>query len=835
MGMSEAGEAASRRSRKTKFSIANRVWLVMGLLLFLFFVTSSVSHLLTKRIKEDVKHLVLVEDTRQDAVTKMETRLAELARSVFAYAHERSESSREAIGQWQGEFDRAILVYTRLAKTDEERGLSNEISAFFDVFKTLSEEVVALTDEQHDELAPLRSKMEALDTLINERIQQTRSQDETGRMSKIEAVLGMESTISQHIIYLEAYAASRRSEDREKARVSQAAFEWFVSQFGTADLDDEDRAWLDQLTADFTALSSAGRRIMSVIDRKRTVLNNFEVQRTRIEGLLDNRLFPAVRTARSRVQRDVSFSISFAIWFLLSMTLFGVVVGAGASIALTRGLVQPILSLTEGAEAIGEGRFDYRIDIRSDDELGRLAASFNRMAQNRQEAEESLRKQAYHDTLTKLPNRVLFQLRLAEALDNARRVNRQVAVHCLDLNKFKDVNDTLGHPMGDLLLQQVAGRLNGCVRKSDTVARLGGDEFAVIQTNLTNSAGISVLAGRVIDSLAMPFDLSDERVYTGTSIGISTYPNDGAEPELLLKNADLALYRAKHEGRLEGRGRYSLFDRAMNVEVQERKSLEQDIRRALDNDEFFLNYQPQIDIESGRIIGAEALVRWHHPERGMVSPGEFIPVAEQAALVNNLTEIVLAKACAQIRAWRDADLPLFRVSVNLSPADFKRKDIVAVITRVLDENGLEPRFLELEITEGMVMSGAETVIATLNELHELGVDLAIDDFGTGFSSLSYLKQFPVDRLKIDQAFVGDVLSNKEDASIIEAIINLGHNFSLTVIAEGVETAEQMNFLRRQGCDEAQGYFISRPLDADAIAEFVKGFTLDGRREASKTA
>ena len=835
MGMSETGEVASRRSRKAKFSIANRVWLVIGLLLFLFFVTSSVSHLLTKRIEEDVKHLVLVEDARQDAVTEMGIRLAGLARSVFAYAHERSESSSEAIGHWQAEFDRAIRVYTRLAKTDEERGLSKEISAFFDEFKALSEEVVALTDEQHEELAPLRSKMEAVDTLINERIQQTRSRDDTDRMSKFEAVLGMESTISQHISYLEAYAASGRPEDRDKAQVSQAAFEWFATLFRNADLDNEERAWLDQLTADFTVLSSASGRIMSVIDRKRTVLNNFEIQRTRIEGLLDNRLLPAVRTARTQVQRDVSFSISFAIWFLLSMTLFGVVVGACASIALTRGLVQPILSLTEGAEAIGEGRFDYRIDIRSDDELGRLAASFNRMAQNRQDAEEVLRKQAYHDTLTKLPNRVLFQLRLAEGLDNARRVNRLVAVHCLDLNKFKDVNDTLGHPMGDLLLQQVAGRLNDCVRKSDTVARLGGDEFAIIQTNLTDSAGITVLASRVIDSLAMPFDLNDERVYTGTSIGISTYPNDGAEADLLLKNADLALYRAKHEGRLEGRGKYALFDRTMNAEVQARKSLEEDIRRALDNDEFFLNYQPQIDIESGRIVGAEALVRWHHPERGMVSPGEFIPVAEQAALINNLTEIVLAKACAQIRAWHDAGLPPFRVSVNLSPADFKRKDIVAVITRVLDENGLEPRFLELEITEGMVMSSAETVIATLNELHELGVDLAIDDFGTGFSSLSYLKQFPVDRLKIDQAFISDVLSNKEDASITEAIINLGHSFGLTVIAEGVETAEQMDFLRHQGCDEAQGSFISRPLDPEALAEFVKSYTVDGLREAFKTA
>ncbi|MFP6744528.1 MAG: EAL domain-containing protein, partial [Alphaproteobacteria bacterium] len=292
---------------------------------------------------------------------------------------------------------------------------------------------------------------------------------------------------------------------------------------------------------------------------------------------------------------------------------------------------------------------------------------------------------------------------------------------------------------------------------------------------------------------------------------------------------------AKHEGLLEGRGKYILFDRDMNAEVQDRKSLEADIRLALDRDEFFLKYQPQIHMASGRMVGAEALVRWRHPERGMVSPGEFIPVAEQAGLVNSITEVVPAKACAQIRLWRDTGLPDFRVLVNLSPADFKRKDIVGLITRVLDDNQLEPKTLELEITEGMVRSDADTVISTLNELHTLGVDLAIDDFGTGFSSLSYLKQFPVDRLKIDQAFVGDVLSNVEDASITEAIINLGHNFNLTVIAEGVETAEQLEFLRRQGCDEAQGYYISRPLSAENLGQFVEDFSLDALNNISNTA
>ena len=833
--MVEVNSTANGRDRKSPLSIANRVWLVMGLLLFLFFVTSSVSHFLTKRIEDNVKHLVLFEDAQLNAVAHMGIRLAKFSGAVAGYARERGSADRSEIARQERGFEDAVGIYLKKSDTNEERELIRQVGNVFDGLRSLSVKIIALTDEHHSELPPLRAKMRTVDDLVDERIRQAEISNDAAALVKFESLLGMDSKISEHFSYLEAYAAVGLATDRDLALVSHAAFEWHMARYRDAELSAGERAWVISLSTEFQALSAAGNRLMDTIDVKRGLLNEFSVERSRIEKLLDERLVPMVSAAREQVQGDVSFSISFAIWFLLSMTLFGVVIGAIASVALTRGLVRPILRLTEGAEAIGRGNFDHRIDIRSDDEIGRLAESFNRMAHNRQEAEKALRQQAHHDVLTKLPNRVLFQIRLAEALDNAHRIDRIVAVHCLDLNKFKDVNDTLGHPAGDLLLQQFAARLGEFHRQSDTVARLGGDEFAVIQTNLADDHGITILAGRIIDSLAAPFDLNGERIFTGASIGISTYPHDGTEAEVLLKNADLALYRAKHEGLLEGHGKYVLFDRDMNAEVQGRKTLEADIRLALDRGEFFLNYQPQIHMASGRMVGAEALVRWHHPERGLISPGEFIPVAEQAGLVNSITEIVLAEACAQVRLWRDNGLPDFRVSVNLSPADFKRKDIVALITRVLDENQLEPKYLELEITEGMVMSGADTVIATLNELHALGVDLAINDFGTGFSSLSYLKQFPVDRLKIDRAFVSDVLSNVEDASITEAIINLGHNFNLTVIAEGVETAEQLEFLRQQGCDEVQGYYISRPLDPADIGPFIDGFSLATVNDISNTA
>ena len=514
---------------------------------------------------------------------------------------------------------------------------------------------------------------------------------------------------------------------------------------------------------------------------------------------------------------NVSFSISMTIWFLLTMTLLGVVIGGFAAVLLTRGIVQPIMKLTAGAEAIGKGELDHRIDIDSDDELGDLATSFNRMAETRQQSEKALRETAHHDALTKLPNRAYFQIRLTEALDNARRAGRLVAVHFLDLDHFKDVNDTLGHPAGDDLLKQVSARLLACVRTTDTVARLGGDEFAIIQSNISQQYGITVLAERVVESIAEPFTLDQEQVFTGTSIGITVFPHDDTDPDQLFKNADLALYQAKQEGR----SNYRLYDPAMNEEVHARKALEQDIRQALEQGDFFLNYQPQIDIASGRITGVEALVRWKHPERGMVSPAEFIPVAEQARLISRLTDGVLREACEQARAWLDTGLPAITMSVNLSPADFKRQDIVSTVTSILEASGWAPEYLELEITEGMVMSGVESVIATLNELHEIGVGLAIDDFGTGFSSMNYLKQFPLDRLKIDQSFVRDILTSEEDASITKAIIQLGHSLGLKVIAEGVESERQLEFLRQSGCDEAQGYYFSRPIPAEELAAMLR--------------
>lgn len=434
----------------------------------------------------------------------------------------------------------------------------------------------------------------------------------------------------------------------------------------------------------------------------------------------------------------------------------------------------------------------------------------------RKESEATIERLAMEDALTGLPNRTQFHSRLTDAIDQSERTGRLVGVMLLDLDYFKKVNDTLGHPAGDELLRQVSGRIKDCLRSTDTVARLGGDEFAVIVTNAQEPVAITSIAERIVESLARSFDLDGQEVHTGTSVGITIYPHDRGQSDQLLRNADMALYRAKEEGR----GTYQLYDSQMQEEVQARRLLESDLRRAMDREELRIVYQPQFDCRTGELVGAEALLRWRHPERGEVSPAEFIPVAESTRLIIPISEWVLASVCAQSKAWRRSGAAQICISVNISPLHFKQNNLAERIQAALTQADLEPRWLELEITEGVAMSEGSEAKRTLNELKALGIKLAIDDFGTGYSSLNRLKQFPVDRLKIDQSFVRDITTDWDDAAINSAVIQIGHSLNIKVIAEGVETKEQFEFLVEQGCNEAQGYLFSPPLDAEDFAAFV---------------
>ncbi len=423
--------------------------------------------------------------------------------------------------------------------------------------------------------------------------------------------------------------------------------------------------------------------------------------------------------------------------------------------------------------------------------------------------EQNIHSLANFDELTGLPNRSLLHDRITQLLAAAHRDNQKFALLYLDLDRFKHVNNSMGHGVGDKLLQVVAARLQKCVREVDTVSRIGGDEFILLLRE-TDADGAARVANRLVKALVASCNIDVIQISTNASIGISVYPDNAEDVDTLMKHAEVAMFRAKEEGR----NNIQFFAPEMNSHSSQIFFMETDLRLAMENNEFALHYQPQVDLVSGRICGAEALIRWQHPVRGLVSPGEFIPVAEETGQIIPIGEWVLRTACTQLAAWRRESMPVFPIAVNLSIRQLRQPDLAQLVSAVLKETGLRPDDLELEITESIMMTKVDTAMKFLTEMNDLGVQLSIDDFGTGYSSLSYLKKLPVNTLKIDQSFVSDIGVDENDASIVRSIISLGHQFNLQVIAEGVETLEQLNFLRAHGCDEMQGYYFSRPLPPD---------------------
>ncbi|RFC40191.1 MAG: PAS domain S-box-containing protein/diguanylate cyclase (GGDEF) domain-containing protein [Candidatus Nitrotoga sp. CP45] len=434
----------------------------------------------------------------------------------------------------------------------------------------------------------------------------------------------------------------------------------------------------------------------------------------------------------------------------------------------------------------------------------------------RKAAEERMVYIAQHDFLTNLPNRMMLHDRLAQAIAHAGREQRKVAVMFLDLDRFKGVNDTLGHLVGDKLLKVVAGRISSVARTSDTVSRLGGDEFAIMLPYVENTDDIATIAVKLLTSIAGPCVIDGNEIEVTTSIGISVFPEDGNDSESLIAHADAAMYQAKGNGR----NNYQFFTHEMNRRSLERMAIKNKLSHALERNELFLLYQPQVNLQSGRIVGVEALIRWNHPVHGNVLPAQFIPIAEENGLIPPIGEWVLREACRQNQEWRKLGLAKITMAVNLSAVQFRQKNLGEIIKAILYESGLAPSGLELEITEGVVMQDAEAAILLLEDMKAMGLKLSVDDFGTGYSSLSYLKRFPIDKFKIDQSFVRDLATDTDDAVIVSTIISMAHSLKLKVIAEGVETLEQLAFLKQQGCDEIQGYYFSQPICAEELTKLL---------------
>jgi len=474
-----------------------------------------------------------------------------------------------------------------------------------------------------------------------------------------------------------------------------------------------------------------------------------------------------------------------------------------------------VLIQRSGSEVAIEGSAAY-----TRDPVGNITGSifvFNDISAARAKSLE-LSHLAQHDFLTDLPNRVLLNDRITQAISYAARYSKELAVMFIDLDDFKRINDSLGHTSGDKLLQSVANRLVACVRRSDTVSRLGGDEFVVLLSQVEHAEDATFISKKILSSLAEPFSVDHKYLDISASIGVSTYPDDGQDAESLLHKADTAMYAAKKLGR----NNCQFFKPEMQARVLERQSLEGSLRHALSRNEFRLHYQPKIDLVTGEITGVEALLRWQHPTRGMIQPLQFVSIAEESGLIVSIGQWVLLHACRQARAWMDAGLPPVRMAVNVSAAEFMAKDFLSGVRATLISTGVDPHNLELELTETVLMRDAESAVRILHALKAIGVQLAVDDFGIGYSSFSYLQRFPLDALKIDRTFINEISAAGEGATILSAMIDIGLSLKHRVIAEGVETAEQLHFLQKKGCSEGQGYFFCHPVIAEKFAEFLKG-------------
>jgi diguanylate cyclase (GGDEF)-like protein len=498
---------------------------------------------------------------------------------------------------------------------------------------------------------------------------------------------------------------------------------------------------------------------------------------------------------------------------------------------INRILIQPIQQLGQSARDIGRGTFKRKTDITSRDEIGDLARSFEEMGRNLYESQVQITYLAYHDALTGLPNRRMFEEFLQHAVANVKRHHNGLALLFLDLDNFKQINDTMGHQAGDELLQRLSERFTACLRDEDmlslhevfegqempreTLARVGGDEFLILLPSIDDPGEAAIVALRLQEALTKPFEIDNNEFFISSSIGISIYPTDGEDAESLIKNADIAMYHAKNNGR----NNYQYFNESMNVAAYERMTLENALRKALENQEFCLHYQPKIDMLNGEIKGVEALIRWQHPKLGMVLPSKFISIAEDSGLIVAIGEWVIDEATRQIRRWQDAGIDL-SMSINISTVQLNKQNVVEVIKNYIHKNGCQPDCLEIELTETSIMDAQEPAINMLNDLKALGVLISMDDFGIGYSSFRYLRNLPIDILKIDRSFVRHITANKDDAAIFSAMLAMAHTLDLRVVAEGVETFEQLEFLRNLKCDLVQGYLFSRPLPETEIREFI---------------
>ena len=832
-GRVKARSAAALRS--FNLTIGWKLSIGFGVLLLLLVITGLILERSLRTIDTSLREITEIEEPESAAASEMEITLIGTGFAVLGYLNDRDpqylqriEDDARDFAQFQQQFHELTLGHD-----EKENTLVADIDRGYERFVALADTLTRIEDEQAAKMAAILSRFDEMGVILDEKIQPSLTPDVPESSRKLHAAHEMEISSKGIAGNLANYLRTHQETYAEQVSDGEQDFERFIALYEGLDLSSQERQWAADVHVLFDESATLAGEIIELDREQALALADFVTVR-RVMGTILDEIQALTYEGLAAAKDDAGKSIISAQGALLTVLIGSFVVGGGMAFAIGRGITRPIRKLVAGAEEIGSGNLAHRIDVDTNDEIGELAVAFNLMAANlatttasrdeldkevaeRRRAEETIKHQAYYDELTGLPNRRLFEDQLDRALAQARRKHHRLVVMFMDLDRFKTVNDTVGHKLGDELLQSAGKRLTNLLRDGDTVARMGGDEFTILLPEVDREEDILDVARRILHSFRQPWTLGRSEFLVTASIGVAVWPNDGQDGPALLKNADMAMYRAKDQGR----DNFQLYSPVMNAEIAMRLELEKELRRALRNEEFVVYYQPQQDISTGQIVGVEALVRWQHPKRGLVLPGEFIAVAEETDLIVPLGEWVLRTACTDAKAWQEAGLPPLRMAVNFSARQFQHGSPIETFASVLADTGLDPKYLELEITERVAMSDVELAMKILRDLRDLGVRIALDDFGIGHSSLAYLKRFPIDALKIDQSFIRDLTTDPDSKAIAATIIAMAHNLNHIVIAEGVETEEQLAFLREQQCDEFQGYLLSKPVPADELLEILR--------------
>lgn len=832
------------KDRQLRLTLARRLWLGFGLLSLVLLISVVVVERNMAVVDKNLTAIIETDEPQSAAAYEMEINLIGTGFAVLGYLHDRDPAHLERIEDDARDFDRFQARYHELAEGELEKELAAAVDQGYAQFTALADDLIRIEDAQTAKLDVFLRNLDEMDAILDEQMQANIDPGDPQGAHKLHAAHEMEINTNGMALGLGNYLRTHRAEYEQRVRKDEADFTHLIAVYEGLDLSPEERGWAADVRRLFEESVALATEIIVLDDAKEQGIASFIRVRRALDALLDDEIQALAHAQLTAAKQEAASSIDFTRLVAIAMLVGSLAIGGGAALIITRAIAGPVRRLVAGAEEIGRGNLAHRIDVRSNDELGELASSFNRMAAKRQEADDALRKaqeelelrveerkreieerihaeetikhQAFHDPLTGLANRDLLNDHLELALARARREGHMVGVLYLDIDGFKDINDSAGHAMGDQVLVRVGERLAQVTRAGDIVARFGGDEFSIVLGQLNGIGDAVEVAGRVLEALREEGRPDDRRGPLTASIGIAVAPGDGDDAEALLAKADLAMYRVKGEGKNGS----LLYQPGMQAEITARKVLEAELWSGMEKDEFVVYYQPQVDIASGRITGVEALVRWQHPERGVVLPGEFIGLAEESGLLHSLGERILRKACEQCKAWQHAGLTHLRVAVNVSAAEVLSGNLVGTVTSALQDTGLDPQYLQIEVVENTALLDVDFTAATLARLKEMGVRLALDDFGTGYSSLSHLRQLPFDSLKIDRSFIRDVETSPDDQIITKTIIALGRELRRRVVAEGVETEGQLAFLRAQRCDEFQGYLFSRPLPAAEVEKLL---------------